>query len=115
MRLEAIAKRHNYDIREYKAFDENEIPVVVKEEDIERYIDGSAVITPESNEGSYYDLFLKMTGINFILNGSRLFTGFIHPEEKEFLQSKGLEAKVVPTGKVNCGAGLRCIYGEFNL
>ena len=108
--LEEIAKRHDYEIREYKAFDKDYL-VTVKEEDMVLDVDGSSVI----NEGDYYDFFLKMTGINFILNGSRLFTGFVHPEEKEFLQSKGLEAEVVPVGKVNSGAGLRCIYGEFDL
>jgi hypothetical protein len=110
-RLEDIARMHNYDIREYPSLDKEDIALLKKEDlDIDEY--GSAVAALSDDN---YKFFLKSSGINFISTGSLLLTGFIHDKEKEFLESKGLEVKMLPIGKVNCGAGLRCIYGEFSL
>ena len=57
----------------------------------------------------------KRNGINSIIHDGRLFTGYIHPKEKEYLQGRGIEAITVPLGIMNNGSGLRCVYGEFNL
>jgi hypothetical protein len=57
----------------------------------------------------------KRNGINSIIHDGRRFTGYIHPEEREYLQGRGMESITVPLGIMNTGSGLRCVYGEFNL
>lgn len=84
-KLEKIAERHNFELRKYR---------IIKSE--------------ESPSGIF-------NGINSILYNNKFFTGNIHPEEKEYLERRGLEVIVVPLGGVDGGAGLRCVYGEFNL
>lgn len=94
-RLEDIASKHNYELRLYR-----------HEE-----------VTPSHGLkiADFLGTLAKRTnGINFITNGVVL-TGAIHPEEKEYLSQKGMETAVIPLGNVSPGAGLRCVYGEFNL
>jgi len=57
---------------------------------------------------------VKLKGVNAIVNERFFFTSYIHPKEEEYLGKKGVKAVVVPMGRVNLGAGLRCVYGEFN-
>jgi len=95
-KLEDIAKRHNYDLREYKSYSD------------EKQIDAST-------DDFMYEMARQSNGINFLLNGKVLLTSNIHPEEKKFLQKRGLEAVLIPLGKVSPGAGLRCVYGQFSL
>ncbi|PIN86388.1 hypothetical protein COV19_04880 [Candidatus Woesearchaeota archaeon CG10_big_fil_rev_8_21_14_0_10_44_13] len=98
-KLEKIAERHNFDLRLYKNCEE-EIGKIDKD--------------------AGFDVFFKerakhTNGINSIINNGTLLTGAIHSEEKEYLESRGLKVIVAPLGDVDIGAGLRCVYGEFNL
>ena len=100
-KLEVIANIHGYDIKMYE-------------------IDPSLLILYQAVPPIVRDsvkLLVSTTfnGINFIKNGNTIFTGSINPEEKSYLQSHGLEAIVVPLPSgIGKGAGLRCIYGEFD-
>lgn len=99
--MEAIARRHNYELREYLAGEKKgDDTETLDEKRLERVI--RAEIT-------------RMNGINFINGANVVLTGSMHSQEKEYLKQKGAETVVVPLGKVSPGAGLRCIYGEFNL
>ncbi|MCX6815215.1 MAG: hypothetical protein NTY20_06215 [Candidatus Aenigmarchaeota archaeon] len=96
--LEEIAKRHNYDMRKYESSEDKKIQADIK-----------------NWEKFCSELGQKHNGINSIVHDGKLFTGSIHPEEKEYLQERGMDVITVPLGKMNVGSGLRCVYGEFNL
>lgn len=101
--LEIIAKRHNYDLRLYE-FDDT---ALLDDEDYD--LDINKLI-----DKLFHNTTIKVNGINCINNGI-ILTSSIHPEEKDYLKQKGLETLIIPLGDVNPGAGLRCVYGEFNL
>jgi hypothetical protein len=90
-KIEEIAKLYGYEIREYPSYDAD----VPKEQPIS-------------------EILKRLNGINSILMNETLLTSSIHPNEKKYLRRSGLEAIVIPLGDVAPGAGLRCMYGEFN-
>ena len=94
--IEEIARKQSFDFREYGLYEDEQEPIDIESDDF------------------YYDSFKRLHGINFIVDNA-LLTGAIHPEERSYLQGKGMEVVKVPLGKLTPGAGLRCIYGEFNL
>lgn len=95
-KIKEIAKRHGYEIREYRDYFG----------DIERIRDSTDRI---------HELIKRGKGINSIIVGNVLITYDMHPNEKKYLESKGMEVMMVPLGDVSPGAGLRCVYGEFNI
>lgn len=102
--LEHIARAHNFELREYKPDPANYLGEAPP--DGNRAWDASNLWEEFSKRGK---------GINLIVDGRNIFTSEIHPEERIYLRGKGIEVVVVPLGKVNMGAGLRCIYGEFTV
>jgi hypothetical protein len=95
-RIKEIAKRHGYKIREYRDYFR----------DVKRITDPMKALHEIAKGGK---------GINSIINGNVFITYEIHPAEKKYLRSKGLEVMKVSLGDVSPGAGLRCVYGEFNI
>jgi len=94
--LETIAKSYGYELREYKYNRQKE-----------NESDGSEDFAERITRGT--------KGLNFIKDENKIFTESIHPDEEKYLKNKGIEVIVVPLGKVDPGAGLRCVYGEFNI
>ncbi len=97
-KLEGIARRHNYGLRRYVSSEEDE-----------------PTGTIDFNCENYHDIARKFNGINSIINNGKLLTSSIHPDERKYLKEKGMEVGIIPLGKVAPGAGLRCVYGEFNI
>ena len=91
-KIEEIANLYGYEVREYPTY----------------FAD-----VPKGPQ-SISESLKRLKGINFILVNETLLTSSIHPDEKEYLKKRGLEAVVIPLGDVAPGAGLRCMYGEFN-
>jgi hypothetical protein len=97
-KLEQIAKRHGFDIRKYESSEE-----APPEEEI------------DYDRKDHSEIARKFNGINSIVLKDKLLTSSIHPKEAKYLKKRGLDAIIVPLGDVCPGAGLRCVYGEFNI
>ena len=100
-KMKEIARRHNYWLKEYLTGERN----------------GNYAEMPDewSLEDAIRADSIRMNGINLINSANAVLTGSMHSKEKRYLQQHGVESVVVPLGKVGPGAGLRCVYGEFNL
>jgi hypothetical protein len=94
--LEKIAKLHNLDLREYRTPDEVE-SIDVK------------------SDRFHYDMIRMNHGINSIISDGLFLTAAIHSDERRYLEDKGMKVEIMPLGDVSPGAGLKCVYGEFNL
>lgn len=99
-KLEEIARMHDYDLREYK------LPV-----DCKLLVKDDALTYTEE----LVDFIRIHNGINSIVDDDLMLTGFIHPDEKAFLEQRGMKVVEVPVGMLDPGAGLRCVYGEFSI
>ena len=91
-KLEAIADKHDYTLRKFPyAFEGNE----------EMYFANYGHRLPK--------------GMNMIITDSKIITSDIHPDERKYLERQGIEVCIVPLGRLKPGAGLRCMYGEFEI
>lgn len=90
-RLEDIAELYGYAVRTYP-----------------RYFDNHSLGKQTT------DALAGLKGINSIIANETLFTGAIHPDEKKWLDQQGIAVEIMPLHDVDFGAGLRCVYGEFN-
>ncbi|MBI2574906.1 hypothetical protein HYV82_03405 [Candidatus Woesearchaeota archaeon] len=62
---------------------------------------------------TYRDKEDNNLGINLLTAEGTVFTTGIHPEEKRFLESRGIRVTEIPLRHTTPGEGLRCLYAEL--
>ena len=113
--LEQIADLHDYRLRAYcegikLVADENVRPYLSQHSEGVFGLDDVPLGDP-----SFTKLIKTWHGINSIVNGNSFFTFYVDSSERNFLEGNGMEVVEIPSGMLDLGAGLRCVYGELDL
>ncbi|MFA6088444.1 MAG: hypothetical protein WC755_01145 [Candidatus Woesearchaeota archaeon] len=109
--LERISEQYCCELRKYPQPSEG---IVISKKDV-RTVNGKDIYVPNIDDYTHLDYFKKFNGINFIVDNYKIFTSHIDEKERNYLKMKGADVFIVPTGLISVGAGIRCVYGEFNI